>query len=724
MFFLYFFPVMFFLFPAVSALAQNSGNISMQWVGRPYTMFLCLLALIFSIVLLILCFVLKRTRERLFRERRNHQKTMESLIARERKARRIFDSVNDFIYTLDLEGNFLEMNAACEKALGRRILANKTFNVKDIVPAPFDQKVDEFLENIRKTGNIRGYIRVKRPDGRHVLLEHVSSLLYDDEGTPTAVQGVARDVTEHYFTKKALERSEKRYRDILESIEEGYYEVDIKGNLKFFNPAFAKMLGWTEKELEGGNYSDFLDEVEAQILYEAFHSVFLSGRPKKAMECSLKRKDETDCYLEISISPVKDAATGKIIGFRGIIRDITKRVEAVKRQRELESQLAVAERMEAIGALASGIAHDFNNILFPIIGFTEMTMSDLPKGDQVRENLENVLQSAYRAKSLVRQILTFGSEQEDQASGPVSPRPVVHETISLLRKTTPSSIEIRTDYGKEIPEVRILPTRLQRLVMNLCTNAVQAMAPLEIGRLVVTLSARDVSAEEASDLSGLSPGRYVILTVSDTGPGIPEDIRDKIFEPYFSTKPRDKGSGLGLSIAWGIVKNAGGGIFLKTAPGGGALFEVYLPAVSRENEPKKEAYKAVASSSNDHPRGRETILLVDDEQEVIQVEKQILKSLGYTVIPRTSSIEALEAFKFDPDRIDLVITDYTMPNMTGLKLADEITKIRPDIPVILCTGFSEQVTEEKAARAGVRHILMKPLSIRELAHAVRNAIDG
>ncbi|NOY68397.1 MAG: PAS domain S-box protein [Deltaproteobacteria bacterium] len=692
------------------------------------TSFLWILILLLTIFVIVLAQALKKKKLSLHEERRRHRKTMEAVLAREKETRLIFDSMNDFLFFYDMDGNFLEVNAATEKALGRRIFSKDRLNLKDIVPAPHDKQTADFLKRIRAKGQERGYMRVKTGEGRHLILEHHSVLVCDDSGTPRGVRGLARDVTENFYTKRALKRSEKRYRAILESIEEGYYECDLAGNLTFFNPALAGMLGYPEKELKGMNYRAFVEDSYAEAVFEAFNSVFRTGRAVKSFDWRLRRKDGSFCHVEASVALIggeEAEETGKKTptGFRGIIRDITGRVEAAKRQKSLEAQLVVAQRMESIGVLAGGIAHDFNNILFPMIGYTEMAVSDLPEESLIRENLESVLKSAYRARDLVRQILAFSREHADQVTEPVFVQPVIREIAGLLRKTVSTAIDIKSEIDDSVEAVMILPTRLHQVVMNLCTNSVQAMENDETGTLYVTLDKKDLRKTDIAVGTGLVAGPHVVITISDTGPGIKEEIAGKIFEPYFTTKPKDKGSGLGLAIVWGIVKKAGGMVFAKNQPNGGALFEIYLPvAVTR---------KAPADKTGDFspgpdalPTGSETILLVDDEQEIVLLEKSILENLGYTVVPRTSSVEALEAFKFDPARFDLVITDHSMPNMTGLMLSRVIFEIRPDIPILICTGFSEQVTEDKVAAMGIRQMLMKPISSRELAYAVRKAVDG
>jgi signal transduction histidine kinase/CheY-like chemotaxis protein len=390
--------------------------------------------------------------------------------------------------------------------------------------------------------------------------------------------------------------------------------------------------------------------------------------------------------------------------------------ERTKALAQSERQLQQVMKLQAIGTLAGGIAHDFNNILFPIVGYTELTMDDIPADSQARKNLEEILKATNRAKELVQQILTF-SRQGGQERKPLRVQFLIKEALKLLRATIPSTIEIECNVTDECGPILGDPTQIHQVVMNLCTNAYHAMQQTG-GKLEVTLKEIDVSYEKSVERVGMKVGPYLELGVKDAGHGMEPEVLERIFEPYYTTKEQGKGTGLGLSVIHGIIKNHGGDISVSSQPGKGTTFTVYLPVIDDievETEPREAAVAC---------QGSERILLVDDEKQIIDIEQQILERLGYTVTPKIDSEEALEEFATLPERYDLVITDMTMPKMTGVQLARELMDIRPDIPVILCTGFNESITEEKALAMGIDKFIMKPIVKDELAKTIRTVLDN
>ena len=381
-----------------------------------------------------------------------------------------------------------------------------------------------------------------------------------------------------------------------------------------------------------------------------------------------------------------------------------------------EKQLQQVMKLQAIGTLAGGIAHDFNNILFPIVGYTELTMDDIPEDSQARQNLEEILKATNRAKGLVQQILTF-SRQSCQERKPLKVQFLIKEAVKLLRATIPSSIEIDCDVDESCGPIKGDPTQIHQIIMNLCTNAYHAMQETG-GKLEVKLKEIQVSYEQSMERVGMKVGKHLELTVKDSGHGMDPQVMDRIFEPYYTTKEQGKGTGLGLSVIHGIVKNHGGDITVTSRPGKGSIFKVYLPVID-EYEEEIEIIEPPAESN-----GSERILLIDDEKQIIDIEQQILERLGYKVTPKTDSEEALEEFAAQPDRFDLVITDMTMPKMTGDQLARRMMDIKPQIPVILCTGFNEAITEEKALAMGIDKFVMKPIIKDDLASTIRTVLDN
>jgi len=405
------------------------------------------------------------------------------------------------------------------------------------------------------------------------------------------------------------------------------------------------------------------------------------------------------------ISPILDAS-GKITNYVAVKRDVTEEVK-------LETKLRQAQKMEAIGTLAGGIAHDFNNILSMIMGYTELTMMNLPEDSRAQDNMNKVFKASERARDLVKQILAF-SRQTEQEQKPVQIHLIVKEALKLLRPSLPTTIEIRQNIAST-GTVMADATQMHQVIMNLSTNAYHAMSE-KGGILEVSLTDVELDSDFTARHPGTHPGPYLRLTVSDTGHGMEKKVIDRIFEPYYTTKEKGEGTGMGLSVVHGIVKGHGGAITVYSEPGKGSTFNVFLPRI--------EEVEVVAETEEmmPIPMGKERILFVDDEPAIVDIGKGMLEHLGYTVVTRTSSIEALEAFKAMPDKFDLVITDMTMPKMTGDELAKELMKIRTDIPIIVCTGFSERINEEKAKAMGIRAFVMKPIVQREMAKAIREAM--
>jgi signal transduction histidine kinase/CheY-like chemotaxis protein len=396
-------------------------------------------------------------------------------------------------------------------------------------------------------------------------------------------------------------------------------------------------------------------------------------------------------------------------------RTIEDRKRAEREKQKIVGRLRQAQKMESIGTLAGGIAHDFNNILSAIMGYSEMTLYNLSGDSKARSNLEQVLQASNRARDLVNQILAF-SRQSEQTRKPVQISPLVKETLKLMRASLPTTIKIMEQINENGALIEADPTQIHQVLMNLCTNASDAMRE-KGGALKVDLDRLNLYEKEAALLyPDLNPGIYEMVAVSDTGDGMDAATVERIFDPYFTTKEAGKGTGMGLAVAHGIVKSHGGVINVHSEPGKGTTFQVLLPSIDGVAKSEAEELKPL-------PRGEERILFVDDEATLVDLGKQMLEHLGYKVEGKTSSIEALETFRAHPDDFDLILTDKTMPNLTGFDLGKECKKIRPDIPIILCTGFSESTLLLKAGSMGISEIIMKPLLMRDLAGAIRKVLD-
>lgn len=396
-----------------------------------------------------------------------------------------------------------------------------------------------------------------------------------------------------------------------------------------------------------------------------------------------------------------------------LILEIEERKQAEAEREKLQAQLTQSQKMESIGTLAGGIAHDFNNILFPIVGYSEMLIEDAPEDSHLRDSLNKIYAGTIRASELVKQILTF-SRQGTNELKLIKMQSIIKEALKLIRSSIPTTIEIKQDINPKCGAIKADPTQIHQIVMNLATNAYHAMEE-NGGELKVNLK-EIVIDEEDVITPGVIPGAYACLTIADTGIGMKKELIDKIFEPFFTTKGQGKGTGMGLSTVYGIVVRMGGAINVKSEPGKGTEFNLYFLL-------EKSSFKEQDIQTKKLQGGTERILIVDDENLIIEMEKMTLERIGYQITSYTSSIEAFEVFKNSPDKFDLVITDMAMPDMPGDKLAVRLIKIRSDIPVLLCTGFSEAMTEAKAEYLGIKGFLLKPILKTDLAKKIRELLD-
>ena len=513
-------------------------------------------------------------------------------------------------------------------------------------------------------------------------------------------QKLAREISE----RELAEEKAIRFGHILErSLNEIY--VFSAETLQFIqvNKGARRNLGYSMEELQRLTPLD----IKPEFTLDSFHRLVAplrTGEKDVVIFKTVHRRKDGSLYpVEVHLQLV---AFETMPVFVAIIIDVTEKLR-------MEERLRQAQKIEAVGTLAGGIAHDFNNILSVIMGYTELSIHDAEKGSALHNNLQEILQAGGRAGALIKQILAFSRQAENERR-PIRVRPICEEALQFLRSSLPATIEIRQDLQSD-SMVMADSTQIHQVIMNLCTNAGHAMRE-KGGVLGIKLTDATLGADFVVDHPELKPGRYLELTVSDTGQGIPEHIMDRIFNPFFTTKKTGEGTGMGLSVALGIASSYEGTIVATSEAGKGSTFTVYLPVIETEAETEVDAKEPV-------PTGTERILFVDDETALANIGEQILSSLGYRVTTRTSSSEALELFGADPDRFDLVITDMTMPNMAGDELSVELVKIKPELPVILCTGYSSKISDEKAKRLGIKALAYKPISKQSLAKMVREILD-
>ena len=526
------------------------------------------------------------------------------------------------------------------------------------------------------------------------------------EELSTSNHSLHREIYEH-------KQSEANYRSVIENIQDVFYRSDAEGNLIMASPSFLTLLGYE-------SFDDCLGQPVSALYYEPEkRAVFLSELQGKgsitSYEVVLKRKDGTPVTVETSSHFYLDD-TGNIAGVEGIFQDLTQRKQAEDDHRKLETQLIQAQKMEAVGTLAGGIAHDFNNILSGIIGYSELCLRAVQDQPKVHHNMEQVLKAAERAKELVQQILAF-SRKAAQEKKPIAIAPIIKEIVRFMRASLPTTIEITQTINETSDVIMADLTQMHQVLMNLCTNAGHAMKEtggvLEIGLKEVVMDALNLIHHP-----DLKPGRYLELSVRDTGHGIPQENLGRIFDPYFTTKKTGEGTGLGLAVVHGIVKDHGGDLSVYSEVGKGTIFIIYLPLMEKQAEGNERKVKEVIL------RGKgETILFIDDEKMVVDFSRELLEELGYKVVTQTDPVAAIEVFKKNSVNFDIVITDKTMPRLTGFDVIRKIRAIRADIPVVLCSGYQDKEDMEKLQALGINQLITKPARINVLAKAIRDVLD-
>ncbi|MEQ8169475.1 MAG: response regulator [Candidatus Eremiobacterota bacterium] len=510
-------------------------------------------------------------------------------------------------------------------------------------------------------------------------------------------------------SEEALKESENRYKTLFDNASDAIFIHDPEGNFLDVNQVACERLGYTKEELLKMKPLD-IDTPE--------YGLYVKDRTSQALLNNQMSFESAHICKDGKIIPVE--IKSRMIDYRGknvilsAARDITERKEAEQEREKLYNQLFQIQKMDALGLLAGGIAHDFNNILSGIIGYSELALCEVEYNSPVRLSIQKVLKASNRAKELAKQILTFSRNdiEEKKSMKPVS---VVREAITFIRATLPSTIQIKESI-KSKNYIKGDPGQIYQVILNLCTNAGHAMKNLG-GTLEISLSDTELVSEDMPPYYEIKPGAYIKLSVKDTGHGMEKAVLERIFEPFFTTKERGEGTGMGLSVVHGIVKNHGGFITVYSEPEKGTVFNIFFPSVNDTETVKEETCDTVVS-------GKGRILFVDDEKDIAAFTEQMLTKLGYTVTAKTSAPEALDTFKSNPHNFDLLITDYTMPELTGLSLCSEILKIRPDMPVIICTGLFDFLTTVRCAETGIKDILEKPVGIKKLSETVQKFIKN
>ena len=532
--------------------------------------------------------------------------------------------------------------------------------------------------------------------------------IYDGKNKIIGITAFAQNITDRIKTEKKL----RLQGNVLDQINDYVTITDLDGAITYVNQAQERAMGFNTEDVVG-NMTDVYGKdptqgvTQKEILESTLKNDVWRG------EVVNKTKDGCELIVDCRTQVIRNK-TDEPICMVGIGTDITERKKVEKEKIKLEAQLQQAQKMESIGNLAGGIAHDFNNLLFPIIGMSEMLLEDLPEDSPDHENVREIFHAGKRVADLVNQILAF-SRQSEHKMTPVRVQNILKEVLKLSRSTIPTNIEIQQNIQQNCGLIIADSTQIHQVAMNLITNAYHAIEGKN-GTIDVELKEKVIEENELPD-SEILTGKYVRLSVSDNGTGIPQNVINGIFEPYFTTKEKGKGTGLGLAVVYGIVKEHGGDIKVQSKIGEGTTFTVYFPLM------KKSSDIISTDKVSDAATGTENILLVDDELSVAKLESLMLSRLGYHLTVETNSEDALNTFKSNPNSFDLVISDMTMPNMTGDQLAKELLSIKADIPIIICTGFSERINKEQAEIIGVKGFLMKPVVKLDMAQMVRKILD-
>ena len=637
------------------------------------------------------------------------QKT-DALRENERRLSRLMENLFGMVYRCknDRDWTMEFVSAGCSELTGYRpedILHNNKVSYNDLIHPEDQQRIwDEIQAALSRKDHYILEYRICTAGGKEKWVWEQGSGVFSQDGEVLALEGFISDITD----RKQAEEERARLAAAIEQADETVVITDRDGTIQYVNPAFERITGYAKTEAIGLNPRVLKSGKHNDAFYKELWNTVSGGETWKGHFIN-KKKNGGLYEEEATITPVK-SDDDTIVNFVAVKRDVTQELR-------LEDQIRQAQKMEAIGTLAGGIAHDFNNILGGIMGYTELAMGEPTGSTKTAGYLSEALKSADRARTLVKQILTF-SRRTKQESKPLQPDLIIKEACKLLRASLPSTIVLRQQLYGSGTLIMGDPTHIYQIVMNLCTNAHHAMRESG-GVLDVGLQPVDLAPEDLPQYPGLQQeGAYLKLSVSDTGCGISQAHLDRIFDPYFTTKEKGEGTGLGLSVVDGIVKGLGGAIKVTSEEGRGTTFDVLFPRLIA-----KIAASPEEGAAQPLPRGKETILFVDDEETLRFTGAQMLHQLGYRVVLAANAAEALEIFLDKRDSLDLVITDKTMPKMTGFELARAIKNLRPDIPIVLCTGYSEKEDMAVGEAIGISQFVMKPLRKKALAETVRQVLD-
>jgi PAS domain S-box-containing protein len=614
----------------------------------------------------------------------------------------------------DPEGYFLQINRSFQEMVGYDQNEISQLSFVDITH-PDDRPETSRLSRQVRDGKINSYRTEKRyinKDGQSVSMIVRATGIRDHNGDIKYWLALMEDISDRKKAEKTIRESEEKYHNILDGIEEGYFEIDRRGNPTFFNDAMSKILGYSADELMTKNHREYTHPKTAQKLSQIFSKVYETGRPARVLNYEVITKDGTKKILYLSASLMRDA-DGKPIGFRGIVQDVTDQLIAEKQREQLANQMLHAQKMEAIGTLAGGIAHDFNNLLMGFQGNLSLMLLDVDPKHPHHDYLMNMEDYVKRGSELTRQILGFarGGKYEVKATD-------INELLeksSEMFSRTKKEIPIHKKFQKDLWPVEVDRGQIEQVLLNMFVNAWQAMP--SGGKLFLETENLVLGEDDFQKHYALDSGKYVRISVTDTGVGMDKSTRERIFEPFFSTKEVGRGTGLGLASAYGIIKNHNGVIDVESEIDRGTTFKIYLPIsnkkVLKENSANGKTYK-----------GRETILLVDDEEMIADIGKRMLEKLGYRVLLAESGKSALKVYEDHRDSINLIILDMIMPDMGGSEAFDQLKAVDPSIRILLSSGYSLNGQASQIMKRGCNGFIQKPFNIEQISKKIRKILDN
>jgi len=649
------------------------------------------------------------------------KKLEDELLENKKKFQSLFHNAPDMYFTVSPDGIIISVNQFGADCLGysvdelvgsfvwKIIYKDDLKKVQNQITQIFDQKLQKSELEFRKI----------RKDGSTIWVHERVRLVMDENDLPVELWIICRDVSIQKKAETSLRKREARYRDLIDKFDDIIWVADLNLQTTYVSPSIEKKLGFTPEERIN-------QDIRKQVTPESYASITeilvqelnrekeegIDPNRTVRVEVEYYHKNGSTLWAENIISGLRDK-NGTLMGIHGVSRDINSRKKVEMEKEQLEDQLRHAQKMESIGTLAGGIAHDFNNILGAIMGNIDLAVMDVPEGNPAHYSLEQIRKAGIRATNIVKQLLTFTHNRSVKVQ-PIELIPVCNNAIKFLRSTIPTTIDIRTNFQATDDTTLADSTQIHQVLMNLCSNAAQAM--VQTGG-TVTIDIENITLDDTDATCPEMPkGKYIKLSVADTGPGIDEKIIDRVFDPYFTTKEVEKGKGMGLSVVHGIIKCCKGSISVDSHLGKGTTFNILLPLVYEKLKQKAETVEEI-------PTGKERILFVDDEESLLIVGREVLERLGYTVETVLSPTEALQQFSSNPNYFDLIITDMTMPQMSGAALSKKIKEIRNNIPVILCTGYSDLIYEDNAEEMGLNAYIMKPIRIKEIAKTIRTVLD-